>query len=91
MSGCSVRSLHRTRVTTAMGMEMEMGMARMLHPVEMPLLSRAACTTSMRRKLRKRQMLCWVRSLSTQYLQLFYLILVLPIHLSPKSLLLREV
>ena len=86
-----LRSLHRTRVTTAMGMEMEMGMARMLHPVEMLLLSRAVCTTSMLKKQRKRQMLCSVRSLSTQYLQLFYLIPVLPILLLPKSLVPREV
>ena len=79
--------LHRTMVQAAM----EMVMARMPHPAGMLLLSEAVCTTSMLKRLKKRQMLCWVRFLSTQYLQLFCLILVLPIRLLPKSLFLREV
>ena len=86
MSSAPMRR-HRTMVKAAMEMEM----ARMPHLAEMLLLPRVVCTTSMLKKPRMRQMLCWVRSLSTQYLQLFCLILVLPIPLLPKNLLLREV
>ena len=76
---------HQTQVQAVLGM------ARMLPPVEMLLWPRAVSTTSMLKKLRMHQMLCWVRSLLTQYLQLFCLILVPLIHLLRKNLLLREV
>ena len=78
--------LRRTMVKAAM----EMVMARMPHPAGMLLLSEAVCTTSMLKRLKKRQMLCWVRFLSTQYLQLFYLILVQPTHSSQGNLGPRE-
>ena len=54
--------MHRHRTMAKAVMEM----ARMPHPAEMLLLPRAVCTTSMRKKLRMRQMLCWVMVMYSQ-------------------------